>query len=447
MDIPTIHVHTQSDKATVGYATFMWETMRLLANHPEALKLSVHGIGPTAGDRLAALPACKTYQVPNVNVDQGMVGSTAHGACIEHALGMTDDGDIHILCDSDTVVVAKGWDDYVRTKLLDDGLGIIGTAVEDLGGFSSGGGNVQMAKNLPTVAWCALSPGFSWRALKALPSKGADLPINTDVLSKTYNLPLGYSVLRDVAWQIPQYLADHKIPYQAWKQLKPSTTATILKGLSDYHEEYHVEEIIPFVVHQRGSMRHAYRTDRISSAFYGAVDRFLAPEKEFGRPAHWKWGHSEKSTAVLAKAKEFKEAAATRLTDLERMIKAGDTGGALTGTGVAVAAATSSTIGGWLKASLDGASVWGRGKVPVPSLVEIGFIPDSTFKNLRLEGTVTNVQISLPPAYPRPHTLIVRNLTAGNVMLRTEGNGKIVNVPQDACWFVVVDVDGVIHVT
>ena len=55
MNVPVIHVHSQSDKGTIGYVTFMWESMKTLANHPEALRLSLHCIGPTATERLKDL--------------------------------------------------------------------------------------------------------------------------------------------------------------------------------------------------------------------------------------------------------------------------------------------------------------------------------------------------------------------------------------------------------
>jgi hypothetical protein len=443
MDVPTIHVHTQSDKATVGYATFMWETMRSLANHPEALRLSVHGIGPSAGDRLKGMPDTKTYQVQNVEPDKGMVGSTAHGACIEHALSMTDDGDIHVLVDSDTVVVAQGWDDYVRIELLDKGVGTFGTTYEDIGNFTSGGGNVQTYKGIPNVVWMALSPLHSWRGLKALPRKGSDVPVDSDALSKIYNLPLGYHVLRDVAWQIPQYLHDNSISYKAWKQLKPSGAATILKGLSDYHEEYHVDDAVPFVLHQRGSMRHSYRADRISSAFYGAVDRYLTSEKESGRGPRWRWEPNAANARTLEVMKLAKESSATRIAEIERLA------GQPTPTPVIAVAPTSTgtgpTINGWLKATLDGASVWNRYTQPVPSSIAVGFTPDMSTKNLRLEGTVGDVHIVLPYAPVRAYTLTVRNLTTGLVTLAVLGQNKTVDVPKDACWLILVDVDGVFH--
>jgi hypothetical protein len=453
--IPVIHVHSQSDKATIGYVTFMWESMRALANHPESLRLSLHCIGPTATERLKELPGnVKSYYVPNAEVDKGMSGSTAHGACIEHALQMTDDGDIHLLVDADTVVLAKGWDDYVRLSVIDRKVGMIGTAVEDIGGFTSGGGTVQMAKNKPTVAWCALSPLHQWRMLKARPAKESSIPIKTEEQAKIYGLPVGYEVLRDVAWQIPEYLYYNGISYEAWKQLKPTKDATVLKGLSDYHEEYHVLGNVPFVVHQRGSMRHAYRGDRISQNFYAAVDAYLAKEK--GNNTRWLWQPSTDNEAALQSMQSMKEQHANRIRELES--KAGVIPGWPSApppppapphgvqSSTTVAPQPGPTVPGWLKATLDGRGVFGRYTQPVPQSVEVVFTPDMAGKHLRLEGTVANVVIVLPGTEAQ-HWMTVRNLTAGPAKL-TIPNGRVsLDVPVGACWQVLVDVDGPVHVT
>lgn len=444
MNVPVIHVHTQSDKSTIGYAIFMWETMRELANSPDALKLSIHCIGPTAMERLQDLPQSKMYYVPNVDREKGMSGSTAHGACIEHALRFTDDGDIHLLVDSDTVVLAKGWDDYVRLTLLVRGLGMIGTAVEDIGGFTSGRGTVQMAKNLPTVAWCALSPLHSWRDLKAMPRKTQHISIANEALSKIYNLPVGYEVLCDVAWQIPEYLHTHKITSQAWKQLKPTKDAIVLKGLSDYHEEYHVPgpEGCPFVVHQRGSMRHAYRNDRISQGFYNAVDVYLAQER--ARETRWRWSPDIMDQAHLAAMATDKATAAPRIEEIERHIISTPVVTPVVETSPPVS--LNGNVDGWLKAMLDGVSVWSRQTSPVPRVIDINLTPEVTCQHLRLEGTVGDIDVVLPTAKERPYTLTVRNLTAGSTMVRIADGRFGVVVPNNSCWLLLVDVDGVVRV-
>jgi len=454
MNVPVIHVHSQSDKATVGYVTFMWESMRALATHPDSLRLSLHCIGPTATERLKELPGkVKSYYVPNAEVDKGMSGSTAHGACIEHALSMTDDGDIHILVDSDTVVLAKGWDDYIRCELLDKKIGTVGTTYEDVGGFTSGGGNVQTYKGIPNVVWMALSPLHRWRDLRAMPRKGDDIHITTEGMAKIYGLPVGYHVLRDVAWQIPEYLSQRAITYVGWKQLKPTKDATVLKGLSDYHEEYQVTvDNIPFVVHHRGSMRHAYRGDRISQNFYAAVDKYLAQERE--RAPRWIWQPTADNANALQTMQATKEQNASRIAEHES--KAGVIPGwPTTPPAPATPASNPPSVGpssntpttdGWLKATLDGRGVFGRYTQPVPQNIEVVFTPDMMGKHLRLEGTVRNVNIVLPAAEVQ-HWMTVRNLTAGPTKLSIPNGRVTLDVPVGACWQVLIDADGPVHVT
>ena len=71
----------------------------------------------------------------------------------------------------------------------------------------------------------------------------------------------------------------------------------MLRGLSDYHEEYHVADGVPFVVHHRGSRNHAYRGDKVSQDFFGAVDRWLVDEKQ--REPRWRWEPNESNRAAL----------------------------------------------------------------------------------------------------------------------------------------------------
>jgi hypothetical protein len=447
MEIPVLHVHSHSDKSTIGFATFMWETMISLANHPEALKMTAHCLGPTAADRLSRLPNAQGFTVPNIEVAGAQGGSMAHGAMVEHALAMTDDGDIHLNVDSDTVVLAKGWDDYVRIQLLDKGIGIIGATFEDIGGFSSGNSNSQTFKKIPYTAWLAMSPKHEWRHMRVSPQKGVELPVNSPQLSVIYNLPVGYSVLRDVGWQIPGYLHDNGISYVGWKHLKGSKDATVLKGLSDYHEEFHVEDGVPFVVHHRGSLRHAYRGSDLSNKFYNSVDNYLAEEKK--REPRWKWEPTEESAALRAQMQEMATSSKARIEEVIERAKRGTPPDPPPPTGPnqpAPRPQSQATIGGWLKATLDGNGVWNRYTQPVPQVIDVIFQPGLEGKHLRLEGTVSGVHITIPPAPQKPHWMTVRNLTAGPATVRTNEGRRTVEVPVNTCWQVLVDVDGVVRV-
>lgn len=426
MDIPSIHVHTQSDKNTMDFVTFMWSTMRSLANHPELLQLSVHCMGPTATERLATLPAARTYRIPDVMAGNALAGSMGHGVCVEHALSMTDDGDIHIIVDSDTVVLAKGWDDYVRLELFERRVGTIGTTYEEVGGFTSGNGNLQTYKGVPNVVWMALSPLHRWRDLKALPKKDEEFVIKNPGMSKVYGLPVGYKLLRDVAWQIPEYLHNRGISHEGWRQRKPSKDAAVLRGLYDYHEEYHVTaDNVPFVVHHRGSMRHPYRGDEISRAFYNAVDAHLARERT--REPRWVWRETPETVDALTQLRETKLQAEKRRS-------------------AQWPAFVQKTLNGWLKATLDGNSVWSRYAQPVPKTIDVKFDGDSALRNFRLEGTVSHVHVTLPAAYKAPYAMTIRNLTSGPARFKTLGGQFHLDVPQGRCWLVLVDADGPVHV-
>lgn len=453
MHTPVIHVHTQSDKHTQAYTVFMWDTMKSLANHPELLRLSVHCMGPSATERLAGLlhPA-KTYHVPNITSDQGLVGSMGHAACVEHALSLTDDGDIHIIVDSDTVVLAKGWDDYVRHQLLDQDVGTFGTTYEDIGGFTSGAGDVQTYKGAPNVVWMAMSPLHRWQDMRALPEKSSNLPIENEGMSKIYGLPIGSHVLRDVAWQIPEYLASRFISYVGWKQLKPSSESSIvLKGLSDYHEEYHVDGNVPFVVHHRGSMKYKYRSDDISVSFYNAVDRWLA--EELKRDTRWRWVPDDKSVNTLDVLVRMKKVAKDRIAAIE----------ASAGNPVAVKvdrkpahvadpapATTVQVLAGWAKVTHGNKNVLSRHTQPVPQTVDVVLTPDETCQTIRVEGNVVaGLQIRVPACIDNtPYKLIVRNMTPGtiNVLSALEGRVCSCELPAGVCWLLLVDVDGVVHV-
>lgn len=268
-----MHVHTQVDEVTLGYARFMWETMLNLARNPDRLKLTIHCMSDPTPVRTAA---ASWRSVNDVRHPGSGRGSTGHGICVNDALSMTGDGDIHVIADSDTVVLARGWDTCVERVLEYNSC--FGVRYEDPGGFSSGNSHIQTYKWCPNFVWIALSGKHDWRDLDALPRKDQNVKITTLSLGSIYNLPVGYEVLCDVGWKLPEYLYLNKLWYTGLEQLKPTgPRATVLKGLSDYHEEYHVDGV-PFVAHHRGSMRHAYRQSEISKLFYAAVDAHLARE-------------------------------------------------------------------------------------------------------------------------------------------------------------------------
>jgi len=427
MNIPTIHVHTAVDKSTVPFARFMWETMISLANHPDNLRLTVHCMGSTAHARIVDWPGKNDSMVTPCKKGDPLHGSRGHGVCVMEALDMTGDGDIHVIADSDTVIAAKGWDDYLRTRLLTDGIAIVGSTYEDLGGFSSGNSKTQTYKRIPTLTWCALSPLHDWRALDVLPDKGKQLVIETEAQSNIYNLPIGYTILGDVAWQLPQYLHDHELTYEGWRQLKPSKDAVILKGLSDYHEEFHVGDV-PFITHQRGSMTHAYRGNRLSNAFYAAIDRHLIAEQV--GPARFQWTGSPREIPI------FKEAS------IEPTLPSQDDMPETVTPETYVAQGKE-----WLKVTYSGTVVLARKNANrVSKFEQLMFEApkNNLIGHLRIEGSLEfDYSISLPATFREAYLVTVRNVTGATIRVCSAGNDRFVSVPTNKTWFVLVDVDGV----
>jgi hypothetical protein len=210
----------------------------------------------------------------------------------------------------------------------------------------------------------------------------------------------------------------------------------VLKGLSDYHEEYHIERGVPFVAHQRGSMRHVYRSDPMSVAFYAAIDRHIASKKSANAESLWKWEHNDKNKLTLARAETVKEEYAKIPHPVMTVSSPSAT----------ASADDPTKVEGWLKATLNGTNVWSRHTQPVPRTVDIVFLPDHSTKNIRIEGTINGSCIVVPSAPDCPHTVTVRNMTAGPLTVKSTVGNNVVVVPQNMCWYVIVDVDGVTHV-
>lgn len=245
-----IHVHTSTDTTTLNYVAEMWRTMQLLANQPDLLTLSTHIIG------------------------RSVKGSDGHASAAQAAISSLEHDAINIISDSDTVICMQGWDDVLRARLT----GCFGTTYEDIGGPSAGIGSVQTYKKIPNLVWFAMAPQYDWTTLQLAPRMGQHVAVDTEEKSKIYNLPVGFQTFCDVGWQVPQYLHDRQIPYEGMRQIKPKDAdAIVLQGLSNYHEEYHLDGK-PFLLHHRGSRKHAYRSPGMSADFYSAFDRWLADQ-------------------------------------------------------------------------------------------------------------------------------------------------------------------------
>jgi len=182
------------------------------------------------------------------------------------------ESEIDIIADSDTVMLVNSWDVIAENVLRK--VGVFGTSYERIGGRSSGSVPVQTYKNIPNVTWIALSKRYDFSRLQMRPDKQNPLPITNQELSELYQLPVGYSLLKDSGWQIPSYLKENNIPYKALVQEKPTDNAKVLRTGDNSHEEYQFEGE-PFIAHQRGSLSRGYRSHELSIKFYDTLDAYF----------------------------------------------------------------------------------------------------------------------------------------------------------------------------
>lgn len=203
-------------------------------------------------------------------------GSQGHALAINQALQTLTPNSINIISDTDIAIVSQNWDCLLFDLLsTNNKCGVLGTQLEPIGGFSSGDSKFQQYKKKPTTTWLALSPFYDFQSLSVLPEKSTFELIDNKKSSLLYNLPIGYSLVKDTGWQIPKYLEDNKIPYKVLDIISPkSSNAIVLKDISEYHDEFHFNDE-PFLVHQRGSMTHKFRVDPLSKHFYNAIEEFL----------------------------------------------------------------------------------------------------------------------------------------------------------------------------
>lgn len=270
-----VNVHSTVSANSLRYFDYMWANYSALASAPGAVRFHVYCLDRFSAWRLRGDP-----RVASVTALPYGRGSSGHALAIESALGKSVAGEVNVIADTDTAIFLPGWDKAIQAALADGaGCGIIGTRLEDIGGFSSGATAYQQYKGKPTTTWMALSPRYDFSSLQVRPDKANFIPVTTPELASIYNLPIGYFVVKDTGWQIPSFLHDRAIPYIAFELVKPTApNAKALAGTSTYHDEFHWNGV-PFLAHQRGSMKHRFRVDPLSRDFYDACDRYLgAPD-------------------------------------------------------------------------------------------------------------------------------------------------------------------------
>jgi len=266
-----INVHATVSYNSLGYYDYMLANYYALTSRENTLRFFVYCLDRGSAHHLKNDTAIHML----FPLAYGR-GSGGHAQAIEHAIKNMVPGELNIIADTDVVLLLKNWDKMlVDTMISQKRFGIVGTRLEDIGGFSSGETKYQQYKKKPTTTWMALSSEYDFSSLQVRPDKNNVIEVTNEELSKLYNLPIGYFVVKDTGWQIPSYLQDRQIPYFALEIVKPTSTQSIaLKGTNPYHDEFQWEGV-PFLAHQRGSMTHRFRIDPLSVDFYDACDRYL----------------------------------------------------------------------------------------------------------------------------------------------------------------------------
>jgi hypothetical protein len=263
-----INIHVTVGSNSIPYYEYLRQNYTKTANKHE-LVFHAYCLDDRSYDAMLNMSAHR-YRVDSAN------GTEGHCNAIKVALksfSVLESDCANIIADADTVMLVKGWDEIVISIL--ENVGMFGSSYEEIGGKCSGNGLIQTYKNKPSATWVATSTKYDFSKLETEAFKHNHLKIKDEKMSTLYNLPIGYSLLRDTGWQIPSYLDDHKIPYNVLKQCKHDSGAKVLKTGYDYHEEYqHNNE--PFMGHQRGSLSKVFRQDKLSKAFYDVVDKHIS---------------------------------------------------------------------------------------------------------------------------------------------------------------------------
>lgn len=263
-----MRIHVVTSRATLPYFFYCVKNHASMAANPESLSFVAYCL-----DEQSAVEIEKSGIARVVRLPPGNSGSIAHMLGIRASFANMESGEINIIADSDTVILAKGWD-YVLRQIMQE-CDVVGTIYEDIGGFSSGAGKSQTYKRVPNFTWCALTTKFPWD-FDVSADKANTLPITTEDQSKAFNLPIGFELFREPCWKFPLYLYENGIKYYSLEFVRPTSgqAKAVLTG-NDYHTEYTLADGTPFVAHQRGSMSKEFRKHPLSSTFYDACEAYI----------------------------------------------------------------------------------------------------------------------------------------------------------------------------
>ena len=245
-----IVVHVMHDEATSKYADYAEAAMKHLAAAPEQVTFERELLD-------------SVYKSPSDSA------ARRHSLACQRAFAATErqPDAVHVISDSDCVVVRKGWDLDVARVLSE--VDCFGTAYQDLYGRFVRSNNLQTYKKTPNVQWLALAPGKPWHLYSAGDKQLVEnFSINTAKISDTFGLPLNYTLLTDTCWNIPVFLEEHGLSSLAMPNVHQP------KLVSGSYEEWWLDGE-PFVVHQGKSRKNSFRCTQFSEDFYKACDLAL----------------------------------------------------------------------------------------------------------------------------------------------------------------------------
>lgn len=245
-----IHVHTMYDDNSKEYADYCLENTK----------------------QLAKTPANITFTETKVRTGTGGVG---HGEALNKIFSTmpVENNVYNIICDSDTVLVCKNWDETILDHMKETKVSVVGTSYEELGGFSSGNSRVQTFKTKPNAIWCVVDEKASKILRNIDMSANIETMLITDEsMSQTFGIPVGYHLLRDTGWQFAK-LFTKDIKYTCLNIARDDKKHVLINNV-DYNEEYHLNNI-PFVCHQRGSRKNQFKQTEISKKFYENCEHYV----------------------------------------------------------------------------------------------------------------------------------------------------------------------------
>jgi hypothetical protein len=269
-----INVYVVLSPQSLSYYNYLVKNYTELARHPERIKFITVGNADVPNSDLLV----RVDKMIIVPMDSSKSSSTYHALMLNAALQDVDivASEVNVFADSDTVMLQYGWDDIISDVLRK--CDIAGGAYEDVGGYSTGSGKLQTYKMLPSGVWFAVHTmnGIDWSKLDMSQGEIKSIPIDTDELSRLYNLPVGYEMFsKEMGWRIPQFIHDHKLKCTTLVQRKPTKDAKIVRTNNDYHEEYWLPDGTPIIAHQRGSRQHVFRSVPFSGPFYDACEAHI----------------------------------------------------------------------------------------------------------------------------------------------------------------------------